>query len=187
MRMKFTFLKRILFVAIFAVVCTGSIVYAVQDDGKSVTKETVMQAGYSQEMDNGIIIYKDSGGGTVIHFPYVPKIKLNGQEIKFTKEPFTLIDGITVVPAREFFEKLGATVNWHSDSQTITAEKDSTTVELTIGSKVAKINDKINELPVKVRLVDNCTYIPLRVISEAFGYKVDYKDGVITVDAAQGN
>ncbi|XXF61526.1 hypothetical protein PQ692_01010 [Thermoanaerobacterium thermosaccharolyticum] len=32
-------------------------------------------------------------------------------------------------------------------------------------SKVAEINEKINELPVKVRLVDNCTYIPLRVIS----------------------
>jgi len=56
-------------------------------------------------------------------------------------------------------------VNWHSDSQTITVEKGSTTVELTIGSKIAKTNDKINELPVKVRLVDNCTYIPLRVIS----------------------
>ncbi|MEG6570733.1 copper amine oxidase N-terminal domain-containing protein [Thermoanaerobacterium thermosaccharolyticum] len=185
--MKFGFLKRILFVAIFAVVCTGSIAYAVQDDGKPVTKETVLQAGYSQEMDNGIIIYRDSGGGTVIHFPYVPKIKINGQEIKFIQEPFTLIDGITLVPAREFFEKLGATVNWHSDSQTITVEKGSTTVELTIGTKVAEINEKISELPAKVRLVNNYTYVPLRVISEAFGYKVDYKDGVITVDAAQGN
>ncbi|WP_434655048.1 copper amine oxidase N-terminal domain-containing protein [Thermoanaerobacterium thermosaccharolyticum] len=185
--MKFVFLKRILFVAIFAVVCTGSIAYAVQDDGKPVTKETVLQAGYSQEMDNGIIIYRDSGGGTVIHFPYVPKIKINGQEIKFIQEPFTLIDGITLVPAREFFEKLGATVNWHSDSQTITVEKGSTTVELTIGTKVAEINEKISELPAKVRLVNNYTYVPLRVISEAFGYKVDYKDGVITVDAAQGN
>jgi|GEM_PF-2798591 len=185
--MKFVFLKRILFVAIFAVVCTGSIAYAIQDDGKAVTKETVLQAGYSQEMDNGIIFYKDSGGGTVIHFPYVPKIKINGQEIKFTEEPFTLIDGITLVPAREFFEKLGATVNWHNGSQTITVEKGSTTVELTIGTKVAEINEKISELPAKVRLVNNYTYVPLRVISEAFGYKVDYKDGVITVDAAQGN
>ncbi|KAA5806230.1 copper amine oxidase N-terminal domain-containing protein [Thermoanaerobacterium thermosaccharolyticum] len=140
-----------------------------------------------QEMDNGVIIYKDSGGGTVIHFPYVPKIKINGQEIKFTEEPFTLIEGITLVPAREFFEKLGATVNWRSDSQTIAVEKDSTTVELIIGSKVAKINEKISGLPVKVRLVNNYTYIPLRVISEAFGYKVDYKDGVITVDATQDN
>ncbi|WP_225624093.1 stalk domain-containing protein [Thermoanaerobacterium thermosaccharolyticum] len=185
--MKFVFLKRILFVVIFAVVCTGSIAYAVQDDGKPVSKETVLQAGYSQEMDNGIIIYKDSGGGTVIHFPYVSKIKINGQEIKLTEEPFTLIEGITLVPAREFFEKLGATVNCHNDSQTITVEKGSTTVELTIGSKVAEINGKISELPAKVRLVNNCTYIPLRVISEAFGCKVDYKDGVITVDAAQGN
>jgi hypothetical protein len=121
--MKFVFLKRILFVAIFAVVCTGSIAYAVENDAKSVTKETVLQAGYSQEMDNGIIIYKDSGGGTVIHFPYVPKIKINGQEIKFTEEPFTLIEGITLVPAREFFEKLGATVNWYSGSQTIIVKK----------------------------------------------------------------
>ncbi|MEG6567216.1 copper amine oxidase N-terminal domain-containing protein [Thermoanaerobacterium saccharolyticum] len=58
---------------------------------------------------------------------------------------------------------------------------------MTIGSKVAEINGKISELPAKVRLVNNCTYIPLRVISEAFGYKVDYKDGIITVDVAQGN
>lgn len=58
---------------------------------------------------------------------------------------------------------------------------------MTIGSKAAKINEKISELPVKVRLVNNYTYIPLRVISEAFGYKVDYKDGIITVDATQGN
>ncbi|WP_434642928.1 stalk domain-containing protein [Thermoanaerobacterium thermosaccharolyticum] len=185
--MKFVFLKRILFVAIFAVVCTGSIAYAVQDDGKPVTKETVLQAGYSQEMDNGIIIYKDSGGGTVIHFPYIPKIKINGQEIKFIQEPFTLIEGITLVPVREFFEKLGATVNWYSGSQTIIVEKDNTTVELTIGPKVAKINEKISGLPAKVRLVNNCTYIPLRVISEAFGYKVDYKDSIITVDATQDN
>lgn len=55
-------------------------------------------------MDNGIIIYKDSGGGTVIHFPYVPKIKIKGQEIKFIHEPFTLIDGITLVPVREFLK-----------------------------------------------------------------------------------
>ncbi|WP_434578344.1 hypothetical protein [Thermoanaerobacterium thermosaccharolyticum] len=104
MRMKFTFLKCILFIAIFTVVCAGSIAYAVQDDGKPVTKETVLQAGYSQEMDNGIIIYKDSGGGTVIHFPYVPKIKIKGQEIKFIHEPFTLIDGITLVSVREFLK-----------------------------------------------------------------------------------
>ncbi|SNX52618.1 stalk domain-containing protein [Thermoanaerobacterium sp. RBIITD] len=185
--MKFVFLKRILFVAIFAVVCTGSIAYAVQDDTKPISQETVAQAGFSQELDNGMIIYKDSGGGTVIHFPYVPKIKINGQEIKFIQESFTLIDGITLVPVREFFEKLGATVNWYSGSQTIIVKKDNMTVELTIGSKAVKINEKISELPAKVRLVNNCTYIPLRFISEAFEDIVNYKDGIITINTTQDN
>ncbi|WP_333510886.1 hypothetical protein [Thermoanaerobacterium saccharolyticum] len=39
----------------------------------------------------------------------------------------------------------------------------------------------------KIFYLDSDAVIHLRVISEAFGYKVDYKDGIITVDVAQGN
>jgi hypothetical protein len=39
----------------------------------------------------------------------------------------------------------------------------------------------------KIFYLDSEAVIHLRVISETFGYKVDFKDGIITVDAAQGN
>lgn len=51
------------------------------------------QAGYSQEFDDGIIIYKDAVGGTVIHFLDVPKIIINGQDIEFEQKPFILLTG----------------------------------------------------------------------------------------------
>jgi hypothetical protein len=56
------------------------------------------------------------------------KVTLNGEELSFNQPPITQ-DGRTLVPLRQIFESMGATVNFGNN--TVTATKDSTTIYLT--------------------------------------------------------
>ncbi|MFD2442553.1 copper amine oxidase N-terminal domain-containing protein [Bacillus sp. CGMCC 1.16607] len=124
--------------------------------------------------------------GKGIDFPnLVPSIGeinvlLDGKWLCFEQPPM-MKGGSTIVPLRVIFEELGASVNWNSKTQSVTAKKGSTTIVLTINKKVATINGKSISLQSPPELINGHTMVPVRFVSEALGANVKWDGGSKTV------
>lgn len=108
------------------------------------------------------------------------KVVLDGQPIEFDV-PAQIINGRTMVPMRVIFEKLGATVDWNNDTQTVISTRNGTTISLTINNSTMFVNGKGIMLDSPACLVDGRTLVPVRAISEAFDIKVKWEDVIQTV------
>lgn len=101
------------------------------------------------------------------------KVYIDGVEFE-TGESFYDFSNTTLVPMREFFEKLGANLEWDANIKKITATSKDTSVELIINSKIAKINGKDQTLSAEAKIINDQTYVPLRFVAEALMYEVDW-------------
>lgn len=126
----------------------------------------------------------------VIEVPEV-KILLNGKQITF--EDVTLsISNRTMLPLRAVLVELGVInddqhIIWDNTEKSVTIIKDSTTIYLKQGSTVATVNGENKTLDAAPILYskNNRIYIPVRFISQALGYDVDW-DGItstVTIDS----
>jgi hypothetical protein len=104
-------------------------------------------------------------------------------EITFDAKPQN-INGRVMVPVRAIAESLGYVVK-SSDNVKITLEKDTTTIELVIGStEITQTIDRESEqatIDAKPFIRDNRTYVPVRFISEQLGLQVDWSQAYRTV------
>ncbi len=105
--------------------------------------------------------------------PTAIKVILNNNELSFNQPPY-IENNTTMVPMRAIFEALGASVNWDSNSQTITSTKGNTTILLTINSGTAVVNGKSISLASPAKLVNGNTMVPLRFVSESLGADVNW-------------
>jgi Copper amine oxidase N-terminal domain. len=105
-----------------------------------------------------------------------PTVLLDGRQLSFEVDP-VIENGIALVPMREVFEPLGATVQWDSSTQTVMAAKDEITVKLTLGQPIAYKNGSLVTLQVPAKIINNRTMVPLRFVSETLGAQVNW-DGL---------
>lgn len=94
-------------------------------------------------------------------------------------KPTKVINGVIInqsilVPLRDIFENLGATVKWDETTKKITATKDNKTIVLTVDEIAAYINNKVHILSVTPQVINGKTMVPARFVSEALGVKVDW-------------
>ncbi len=101
------------------------------------------------------------------------RVYVDGQELAFDVPP-NVIQGRVLVPLRGIFERLGATVDYDSQSQHIVAVRGPQTVELTIGSRQAHVNSNATLLDVPAFTIAGRTMVPLRFISESLGANVQW-------------
>lgn len=124
-------------------------------------------------------------------------IVIDGEKLNLDVAP-QIIDGSVMVPIRGVLENLGALVKWDDETQTVSARKSSKTVSLEIGSNDVTLdkgetNDdgsaktETIQTDVAAQLVSDRTLVPLRVISEAMGYSVDWNDETYTVSITTDN
>ena len=124
-------------------------------------------------------------------------IVIDGEELNLDVAP-QIIDGRVMVPIRGVLENLGALVKWDDETQTVSARKSSKTVSLEIGSNDVTLdkgetNDdgsaktETIQTDVAAQLVSDRTLVPLRVISEAMGYSVDWNDETYTASISTDN
>lgn len=109
-----------------------------------------------------------------------PTIIVNGQPLT-GDAPAIIENGSTLVPMRAIFQALGASVEWNAASQTVTAQKGTTRVVLTIGSSNVSVNDEKITLSVPARIIDGHTMVPLRFIGNALGAEVNWDDTTRTI------
>lgn len=100
-----------------------------------------------------------------------PRVALDGKILKFDTPP-VIESGTTLVPLRQIFESLGASVSWNDAAGQITAQRDLTSITLTVGSNEARVDNKKVSLLVPPKIIDGRTLVPLRFISESLGATV---------------
>jgi len=108
------------------------------------------------------------------------RVYVDGRLVNFDVPP-TSIQGRVLVPLRGVFEQLGATVDYDAPSQHILATRGAQTVELTIGSRQARVNNAPRLLDVPAFTINGRTMVPLRFIGEALGASVQWIDASQTI------
>ena len=103
------------------------------------------------------------------------QVYVDGQVVNFDVPP-TVIGGRVLVPLRGVFERLGATVDYDAPTQHIVALRGAQAVELTIGSRQARVNNLPTLLDVPAFTIAGRTMVPLRFVSEALGAGVQWVD-----------
>ena len=117
------------------------------------------------------------------------KVEINGKQVVYTKEagaPFVDDAGRTQVPFRQTMETYGCTVSWDGTEQMAIAQKDGITVEVPIGQSYIYRNGTKVENDTAALIQDGRTYLPIRVVLESFGAKVQWNGDTNTVVVTSG-
>lgn len=120
------------------------------------------------------------------------KILVKNEQIKTDAAPI-VEQGRVLVPLRAVAESLGATVDWDSKTKTATVRKWSESVRLTVGKNTALV-EKANPLSfsdlsgavpldVSVKSANNRVYVPLRFVSQQFGYQVNWGNNTVFINS----
>lgn len=107
-------------------------------------------------------------------------VTVNGEPVIFDQEP-VIIDGRTLVPVRYVVEKLGCSVEWNNETQTVyikNAVMENIPFEGT-GIKVA-INNELVVFDVAPTIINGRTLIPIRPVAEKLGCSVEW-DGALQI------
>jgi len=89
--------------------------------------------------------------------------------------------GRTMLPVRACLESIGCGVEWNGEEKTVFTYKGNTQVEIPIGKEEIYIDQR--RVPTDAAAVNKNgrTFLPLRAVLEAYGYRVDWdeKAGVV--------
>jgi N-acetylmuramoyl-L-alanine amidase len=108
---------------------------------------------------------------------------IDGIQIE-TDVPPVIVNSRTLVPARAVFEALGGTVGWNDSVKPaqVSISYAGTSVLLSIDSAVALVNGSEAYLDVPAQIIDGRTLIPVRFVSEALNFPVNWDAARRTVN-----
>ena len=112
------------------------------------------------------------------------KVTLNGGEISFSDEHPVIVDNRTLVPLRSVMEAMGKTVEWNSETRTITVSDELATVKLTVDSDIMYVRNTDNQqvsIGVPPQIINGRACLPIRAVAEAFGAAVGWESETKTV------
>lgn len=99
---------------------------------------------------------------------------INNNEVKnLPMSPFIYKESL-LVPLRETFEPLGATVEYRSQNKEVVVYYDKQVVLVKVNNKTAFVNNKMVEMSIEPKIVNEKVMIPLRFVAENIGLKVDW-------------
>jgi hypothetical protein len=100
-------------------------------------------------------------------------VTVDGERVSFDQPPI-IVEGRTLVPIRAVCEKIGAAVDWNSDSQTVTIAYKDTVVALTIDKNQMTVNNGHVGLDVAPAIYGGRTLLPIRAVAENLGCEVSW-------------
>jgi hypothetical protein len=110
------------------------------------------------------------------------RLMVNGEDITSLSAP-VIVNDRTLVPIRFVAEQLGADVQWDGEAYTVTIIKGNRTIFLTIGSHLVEYDNGESCIisDVAPMIINDRTYVPIRLISNAFGIGISWDDATRTV------
>lgn len=91
-----------------------------------------------------------------------------------------LKDGTTYVPVKFVLDAFGGSASWNGATKQIMVLRGSKALELTVGSKDLVLNGKRKTAAVAPIIVQGRTLVPLRLVSEELGLKVNWEQNTKT-------
>lgn len=104
---------------------------------------------------------------------YRYKVKVYDRYLVFDQPPINK-DQRILVPMRTIFEGLGAAISWDQNLMQVTGMKEDRKIVLTIGEKIAYINEKPIALDVPGMILNGRTMVPVRFIAESLDADVSW-------------
>lgn len=101
------------------------------------------------------------------------KVYIAGEEVVGDTPPL-LVQGSTYVALRGILDRMGITLTWDQSTRSVIAQQGETKLILDSVSGVTTVNGKVIDTALKPIIVKGRTFVPLRLISEAFGNKVEW-------------
>lgn len=113
----------------------------------------------------------------------VVKVKINGKDVAFPDAKPLLItsESRTITPVRFIVEQLGAAVDWDQENQMVTINLNDKEIKFVINHNYATVNGEKITFDSSAKLINNRAYVPIRFITEALGYYVDWDKNNQTV------
>lgn len=118
--------------------------------------------------DDGMVIVEYLWDDTI-------KLYVNDGQITPDTSPI-IVNGRTLVPIRAVAEKLGYSVSWFEESQTVSMQNGSDLVQLSIGSDSLYHNSANIIIDVAPMIYESRTYLPVRAVTEAMGCGVKWNE-----------
>lgn len=114
-------------------------------------------------------------------------VTIDGKNVSLAEnlgKPFIDTNGRTLVPLRGVMEEFGCKVDWDNDTRIAIVEKNGTTVQVPIDQKYVMVNGQQKGNDTEAVIKDEHTYLPIRVVLEAFGAGVawDNANRVVVVN-----
>lgn len=106
--------------------------------------------------------------------PHPIHVYVENNEIVSDTTP-VLVNGRTMLPIRAIAEDLAAKITW-SDNDTLTIQRESNHIALTIGSTKAIVNGKEVSLDTPAILYNNRTMVPVRFVGENLNCDVQWDE-----------
>jgi hypothetical protein len=95
-------------------------------------------------------------------------VVLNGRVVAFDVTP-TVQNGRMLAGFRSLFTNTGARVSWIAESRTARSVSGGLTVEIPIGSTIAKVNATTVDMGMPATIEQGRTIVPLRFFAEVTG------------------
>ena len=108
-------------------------------------------------------------------------VTIDGERVAFTDQAPVIVDGRTLVPARNVFEALGFYVEWCGVERAVTLTRCDDVVILTIDSDTFTTNGESFQLDVPAQIINERTLLPIRLPLESVGYYVGWDNDTRTV------
>lgn len=92
-----------------------------------------------------------------------------------------MIGSTTYVGLREFADRhSGSVVSWNEKTRTASVKANGLTLTAAVGGKYIIANERALLCPEGVFIEDGKTYVPLRAIASAFGYRTEWNQSTFT-------
>ena len=114
-------------------------------------------------------------------------VAINGNKLTGLKMPPIVLNNFTLVPAREVFEAMGATVEWKKDLEQVYVKYNDKLVVIPIGSTKAYVNGQATTMQTAAKIINNKTMIPLRFEATSLGMQVSWDTKTRVADIDTGN
>ena len=126
---------------------------------------------------------------SLLALPSIP-IYVNSQLVNSTHTPaYISTTQKTMIPVRAVGEVLGLQVHWQSPEVILTGKHqvNQKTLTIRINSKSQSLWLNGNKLTQCIEIKEGRSYITLRVLAEAFGYSVDWKNKSVYITSPKVN
>lgn len=107
-------------------------------------------------------------------------VELNGEKLE-NETKAVIHNNRTMLPMREIFEALGAEIAWDENTKRATARIGDDVLEISDEENVIYLNGNPVSTDVPGFIMDNKVYVPIRVVSELFGFDVSWASDTATV------